>query len=154
MTCCNVDVGEILKGYSKEKGNLMEVLHKVQDSSGENYICDECMTKIADHTGLPLNKLYGVTSFYTMFSNKKRGKYVIRMCESSPCHVLGAKKVIDSFSEELGIKVGETTQDGKFTLEYCACLGLCAVAPAVMINEDVHGNLKPEMVKDILAKYE
>ncbi|MCK9223524.1 MAG: NADH-quinone oxidoreductase subunit NuoE [Candidatus Muirbacterium halophilum] len=154
MTCCNVDVGKILKEYSEEKGNLMEILHKIQNSSKENYICDDCMKKISDYTKLPLNKLYGVTSFYTMFSNKKRGKYVIRMCESCPCHVLGAEAVINSFVDELGIKVGETTKDGKFTLEHCACLGLCAVAPAVMINEDVHGNLKPEMVKDIIAKYE
>lgn len=153
MACCNVDIGSILKEYSSEKGNLMETLHKIQNASGENYICDDCMKKVSSHTNIPLNRLYGVTSFYTMFSNEKRGKYVIRMCESSPCHVLGAKDIIDTFSKELGIKPGETTDDGLFTIEYCACLGVCAVAPAVMINEDVHGNLKPEMVKDIIAKY-
>ncbi len=154
MACCNVDIDRILEDYSREKGNLMETLHRVQDASGENYICDDCMKKIEKKTGIPLNKLYGVTSFYTMFSNSKRGKYVIRMCESGPCHVLGAKEVKKAFCDELGISVGETTEDGLFTLETAACLGVCAVAPAVMINEDVHGNLKPEMVKDILAKYQ
>ncbi|MGM0606940.1 MAG: NAD(P)H-dependent oxidoreductase subunit E [Candidatus Muiribacteriota bacterium] len=153
MACCNVDVSAILKEYSKEKGNLMDVLHKMQDASGENYICDECMQKLAEHTKIPLNKLYGVTSFYAMFSNKKRGKYVIRMCESSPCHVLGAKDVLESFKKELGVDVNQTTADGKFTLELTPCLGVCAVAPAVMINEDVHGNLNPESVKKVLENY-
>ncbi|MFA7576645.1 MAG: NAD(P)H-dependent oxidoreductase subunit E [Candidatus Muiribacteriota bacterium] len=153
MACCSIDVGAILKDYSKEKGNLLDILHRIQDASGENFICDDCMKVVAEKTEVPLNKLYGVTSFYTMFSNKKRGKFVIRMCQSSPCHVLGAQAVINAFKEELGIELGETTSDGKFTIELTACLGICAVAPAVMINEDVHGNLKPEMVKNILAKY-
>jgi NADH:ubiquinone oxidoreductase subunit E len=75
------------------------------------------------------------------------------MCESSPCHVLGAKEVLEAFKNELKIDVNETTPDGKFTLELTACLGVCAVAPAVMINSEVHGNLKPENVKSILEKY-
>ena len=153
MACCNVDVESILNKYSPEKGNLMHILHMVQDASGENFICEDCMKKIAEKTGVPLNKLYGVTSFYSMFSTEKRGKYVIRMCESGPCHVVGAKDVLEAFKSELGIEVGETTDCGTFTLETTACLGVCAVAPAVMINEDVHGNLDPSMVKGIIEKY-
>ena len=98
-------------------------------------------------------KIYGVSTFYAFFSQKARGIHIIRMCRSAPCHVKGAKAVITAFEEALGIKVGETTEDGLFTLEYCECLGMCDGSPNIMVDDDVITNVSPHQVPNILAKY-
>ena len=100
---------------------------------------------------IPLSRVYGVATFYSMFSVRPRGKYIIRICERLPCHIVGAREVIQAFEEALGIRVGETTENGKSTLEYTSCLGVCGVAPAVMINDRVYGNLTPAKVEEIPA---
>ena len=102
---------------------------------------------------MPLSKVYGVATFYTLFSTKPKGKHIIRICENAPCHVLGATAVIEAFEEELGISMGGTTHDGEFTLEHTSCLGVCGVAPTVMIDDTVYGNLTPERVPLILREY-
>ncbi len=100
---------------------------------------------------MPLSKLYGVVTFYSLFSTQPRGKHIIRLCDSPPCHLMGSDSILDFLKNYLKINVGETTQDGKFTLELSSCLGICAVAPAMMINDDMHGNLTPSKIKEILA---
>ena len=94
-----------------------------------------------------------VITFYAMLSVKPRGRYIVRMCKSAPCHVHGAQAVVQALEDQLGISIGETTEDGRFTLEYCPCLGLCEISPAIMINEHVYGNLTPESVRDIIKQY-
>ena len=94
----------------------------------------------------------GTASFYTMYSFDPRGKYVIRVCESPPCHILGAQTIFKAIETKLGIKEGETTKDGFFTLEGTSCLGVCSVAPAMMINDEVYGNLDEEKIGKILEQ--
>jgi len=134
------------------KGKLMPILHAVQDICG-NWLPLEALQLVAKELDIPYGYLYGVMSFYTMFSVTPRGKYIIRLCESAPCHVMGADNIQEVLEQELGIKVGETTSDGLFTLEHTACLGTCEVAPAMQINEVVFGNLTKDRVKEIIENY-
>lgn len=143
--------GEVVAKYGARSDALLLILHELQAET--NYLPEEALREVALALDIPLAKVYGVVTFYSMYSVKPRGKYVIRICESAPCHIMGAQDVIAAMEEALGIKMGETTKDGLFTLEFTSCLGVCGVAPAVMINDTVHGNLTPEAVKAILAEY-
>ena len=145
-------VAEIASAYKGQKDQLMQVLLEAQKVAG-NALPGDVAAVISKELGVPQNQIYGFITFYSMFSDKVRGKYVVRICRSTPCHVRGALDVVKAMEEALGIKMGETTQDGLFTLEYTECLGICDVAPAIMINDDVHGNLTPESVKDLIMKY-
>jgi len=145
-------VAAIAAAYKGREDMLIQVLKDAQVVAN-NGIAADVAAVIAAEMGLPISKVYGVVTFYSMFSTQARGKYIIRMCKSAPCHVKGAKEVLKAMEEALGISVGETTPDGKFTLETCECLGICNVAPAIMINDDVHEKLTPETVKEVLAKY-
>jgi NADH:ubiquinone oxidoreductase subunit F (NADH-binding)/NADH:ubiquinone oxidoreductase subunit E len=143
---------DICARFKQIKGGLLPALHAVQSLCG-NWLPMEALQQVSREMDLPYPYLYGVLSFYTMFSTQPRGKYLIRLCESPPCHVMGVDNLLDALKAELGIKAGETTPDGLFTLEHTACLGVCEVAPAMQINEVVHGKLTPERVKNILADY-
>ncbi|MCL2300263.1 MAG: NAD(P)H-dependent oxidoreductase subunit E [Firmicutes bacterium] len=136
----------------KSKEGLVGLLLDAQAQSG-NAIGAETAAALSKETGVPTAKIYGVTTFYAMFSNETRGTNLIRMCKSAPCHVKGAKAVLRAFEEALGVACGGTTADGKFTLETCECLGICDISPAVMINGKVFGNLTPEGVPGLLAQY-
>jgi len=139
-----------ISSQSLEKGDvLINALHAIQDHFG-NFIPVEAAEVMKDLTGLPLSRIYEVLTFYTMFSTHKRGKYVIRVCKSLPCHVTGGKAVVDSLKNVLEIDFGETTTDGLFTLEETSCLGLCGVSPVMMINDEAYGNLNPERVSEII----
>ncbi|MCR4433110.1 MAG: NAD(P)H-dependent oxidoreductase subunit E [Caldiserica bacterium] len=140
----------ILKRFEPRKENLLSLLHALQRSNPQNYLEEEDLKLAANYLSLPLSFVSSVATFYSMFSLKPRGKYIIRICESPPCHLVGAESIIDTVSNFLGIKVGETTPDGLFTLELSSCLGVCGVAPAMMVNEEVYGNLTPEKVRSVL----
>ena len=143
---------EEVKAKSLEDGDmLINVLHAIQDHFN-NFIPPEAAEELSELMNLPPSKIYEVLTFYTMFSTKPRGKYVIRVCQSTPCHVTGGREVIEALKETLGIDFGETTEDGLFTLEYSSCLGLCGVAPVMMINDMAYGNLTPERVKAIIEE--
>ncbi len=143
---------EEVKAKSLEDGDmLINVLHAIQDHFN-NFIPPEAAEELSELMNLPPSKIYEVLTFYTMFSTKPRGKYVIRVCQSTPCHVTGGREVIEALKETLGIDFGETTEDGLFTLEYSSCLGLCGVAPVMMINDTAYGNLTPERVKAIIEE--
>ncbi|MGB9834470.1 MAG: NAD(P)H-dependent oxidoreductase subunit E [bacterium] len=140
----------ILKRFEPRKENLLSLLHALQRSNPQNYLEEEDLKLAANYLSLPLSFVSSVATFYSMFSLKPRGKYIVRICESPPCHLVGAESIIDTVSNFLGIKVGETTPDGLFTLELSSCLGVCGVAPAMMVNEEVYGNLTPEKVRSVL----
>lgn len=142
---------EILSRHKRDAGNLIPILQETQRAYG--YLSQEAMQRIADFAGVPLGKVYGVATFYTLFATSPKGRHVIRVCESAPCHVRGAEEIFASLEAELGIAPGETTRDGLFTLEYTSCLGVCGVAPAMMIDETVYGNLTPARIKEIIADY-
>jgi NADH:ubiquinone oxidoreductase subunit F (NADH-binding)/NADH:ubiquinone oxidoreductase subunit E len=145
-------IQETVSRYKAVKGGLQPALHTVQGICG-NWLPMEALKLISEGMDIPYAYLYGVMSFYTMFSPTPRGKYIIRMCESPPCHILGADDLLEVLKAELGIKSGETTSDGLFTLEHTACLGVCEVSPAMQINEVVFGRLTVERIKNIISDY-
>ncbi|MDD3579975.1 MAG: NADH-quinone oxidoreductase subunit NuoF [Desulfobacca sp.] len=145
-------IKEVCARLSQVRGKLLPILHAVQDIC-HNWLPLEALQLVAQELEIPYGYLYGVLSFYSMYSTSPRGQYIIRMCESPPCHICGADNILDILKAELGIKVGQTTEDGLFTLELTACLGVCEVAPAMQINEVVFGNLTADRVKQIIADY-
>jgi len=144
-------IESVRKERLEERDILINVLHKMQKHFN-NFIPPEAVEIVAKECGVPLSKVYEVLTFYTMFSTKPRGKYIIRVCASLPCHVTGGREIVETLKEVLGIDFGETTEDGLFTLEKTSCLGLCGVSPVIMINEDFYGNLTPERVREIIEE--
>lgn len=153
-TCCGECAGtvsNIIEKYGSDKRNLIPILHDIQDAVG--FVSPEVMEEVADALGVNVSQVHGVATFYTLFYTQQQGKYVVRLCDSPPCHIEGSKAVRDAVAKQLGVKPGETTEDGSFTFEVVSCMGLCGVAPAMMVNDDVYGNLKPDMIAGILGKY-
>ena len=146
-----VEVAAIARKYRDKPDQLMHVMIECQMIVPA--LSKAAASVIAREMNVPLNRVYGFITFYAMFSVMPRGKYIIRMCKSAPCHVRGAQEIVDTLEEMLQIKVGETTQDGRFTLEYCPCLGLCEFSPAIMINDKAYSNLTPESTRDIIRQY-
>jgi NADH-quinone oxidoreductase F subunit len=141
----------IIDRHRATPGNLLPVLQEAQELMG--YLPAPMQEVIAGDLKVPGCNIFGTLSFYSMFTWKPKGKYIIRMCQSPPCHVNGSENMLQALQEELGLKVGETSADGLFTLELSACLGVCEVAPAMQINEVVHGNLTREKIRQVLADY-
>ncbi len=146
-------IGEILKRFEPRRENLLDILHAMQEASPTNSLSKEDIEAVAKYVGITPAEVWGTATFYSMFSVKPRGKYVIRVCTSPACHLLGGESVLEALKRELGIDVGETTKDGVFTLETSSCLGICGVAPAMMIDEIAYGNLTPEKIKEIILSY-
>ncbi len=145
-------IREIVERYRGLHGGLIPAMHELQRLCG-NYLPEEALRELAEGLQVPFNQAYGVATFYTMFSVTPRGQNIIRVCESPPCHLMGAQSIIEILEDELGVGVGETTPDGRFTLELTSCIGVCGVAPAMMINEEVYGNLTPDRILKILNKH-
>ena len=143
---------EICAKYAPNKDNLIYILHEIQDTHPQHYISTEAVKEISGYLKLPENHIYGVLTFYSMYSTTPRGKNVIRLCESPPCYIKGSTNILRKLKTILDVSVGETTKDGKFTLELCACLGVCGNAPVMMINDDVYADLSEEKVEDIIEK--
>lgn len=143
---------EILSKYGKSKDSLLYILHDIQDNNPRHYLTEEDLMAVAKWLNLPYSYVHGVATFYSMFSLTPRGKYIIRVCESPTCHLMGSSDVILELVKTLGVGIGETTKDEMFTLELTSCIGVCGVAPAMMINEEVYGNLTPEKVKIIIEE--
>lgn len=143
-------IQSLLGKFEPNKENLLPILHDIQNENVYNYIDEDAIREVAKYLNLTHSEILGVISFYTMFSTKPRGKYIIRICKSAPCHVMNAENIIENVKKTLGIEIGETTKDKLFTLELSSCLGICDVAPAMMINDEVYGNLTPDKIKKIL----
>ena len=146
---------ELLKVINEgktEKGALMAIMQKAQDIYG--YLPIEVQTIIARELEIPLQEVYGVATFYAQFALSPKGKYNISVCLGTACYVKGAQQVLDKICEVLGVDAGECSEDGKFSIEACRCIGACGLAPVMTINEDVYGRLTSDMVPGILAKYE
>ncbi len=143
---------EILESFPRDPDYIIEILHELQNSNPYNYLTPEDVKACAEYLELPVSYVEGVASFYSMFSLKPRGRYVIRLCDSPPCHLVGSESLLEYLEKKLNIKVGETTEDKFFTLEITSCLGVCAVAPAMMINDEVYGNLTFEKIDKILGE--
>lgn len=142
---------KVIEQHKNDPGCLMPILQQAQDIYG--YLPIEIQKIIATQTGFPLEKVYGIVTFYAQFSLNPKGKYKISVCLGTACYVKGAGDISDRFKEKLGIKNGECTPDGKFSLEDCRCIGACGLAPVLTVNEDVYGKLTVDDVDRILAKY-
>jgi len=145
-------IKEIINKYGNKRENLLQILHDIQNQSLQNYISEENIKTLSEKMKIPLSDIKGTASFYTMYSFVPRGKYLIRVCESPPCYLLGAQTIFKAIETKLGIKEGETTKDGLFTLEGTSCLGICGVAPAMMINDEAYGNLDEKKINEILEQ--
>ncbi|MGH4052038.1 MAG: NAD(P)H-dependent oxidoreductase subunit E [Clostridium sp.] len=153
--CSNDENFKILEKYvndlpSKE-GALIEVLHKAQGLFG--YLPQEVQAFVAEKLNIPVSKVYGVVTFYSYFTIKPRGKYVVNVCMGTACFVRGSGDVLEKFEKVLKLKNGETTVDGKFTLGSLRCVGACGLAPVVTVNDKVYGHVTVDQVDKILAEY-
>ena len=142
---------QVIEENKHDKSNLMVVMQKAQDIYG--YLPFEVQEMISEGMEIPLEKIYGVATFYAQFSLSPKGKYNISVCLGTACYVKGAGDIFDKLSEKLGIASDECTPDGKFSLTACRCIGACGLAPVLTVNEDVYGRLTVDDVDDILAKY-
>ncbi len=133
------------------KGSLMPIMQAAQDIYG--YLPYEVQKIISDQTGISMEKIYGVATFYAQFSMTPKGEHTVSVCLGTACYVKGAAAVLEKVKEELGIEDGECTSDGKFSLNTCRCVGACGLAPVFMIGNDVYGKMTPDKVHDILEKY-
>ncbi|HED24631.1 MAG TPA: NADH-quinone oxidoreductase subunit NuoE [Firmicutes bacterium] len=145
-------VDEIVKPYCGKKEMIIPILQKVQEHYG--YLPRPAMERASLLMRIPLSRLYGVSTFYAQFKLKPRGRNIIRVCKGTACHIQGSPKIAVRIEEILGIETGETTDDLRFTLEEVACIGACALAPVITINNEPHGRLTPDKVQKILDKYE
>ena len=142
---------EVIAAHKHDKSQLMAVMQKAQDIYG--YLPKEVQVMIAEGMDVPMEKVYGVATFYAQFSLSPKGKYNISVCLGTACYVKGAGDIFDKFSEILGIGADECTPDGKFSLTACRCIGACGLAPVLTINEEVYGRLTADDVAGILEKY-
>jgi len=142
---------ELLLSLKGRQGAVMSALHDAQEIYG--YLPMEVQKKIADALDVSLEEVYSVSTFYSQFALTPKGKYHISVCLGTACYVKGADKIIDKLVEKLGIKAEECTDDGKYSLTACRCIGACGLAPVLTVNEDVYGRLVPEDIEGILKKY-
>lgn len=142
---------QIIASYADKPGGLIEAFHAVQREF--SYVPAEAVVEAASAFNVPASIAYGVATFYSMFSVESRGKNVIRICESAPCHVAGAADVVAALERELGIRMGESTSDGQFALEYTECIGQCQATPVITINGKPYLDVSPAKIPAILAEY-
>lgn len=148
-------VCEILDHYKRSPSNLIPILHAVQNEY--RYLPEDVMNFVATSLDIPVTKVFGVATFYGHFALQPKGKYIIKICDGTACHVKGSMKLYDAIQKRLGLSEDKkTTTDMLFTLETVSCLGACGLAPAVVVNEDVHGQVTPvnavSIVEDIMKK--
>ncbi len=142
------DLDRVMESYGFDPTALIQVLHAAQHLFG--YLSAEVLQYISLRLKVPLSHVYGVVTFYHFFTMTPRGKYQILVCRGTACHVRGADAIMAALERELGVKEGQTTKDGRFSLHTARCIGACALAPAISVGEDVYGKLRPEMVSDLV----
>jgi NADP-reducing hydrogenase subunit HndA len=144
-------IREICKSFDNSEGELINVLHKVQGTFG--YLPAEVQEVVAQELNISVARVYGVVTFYSFFSMLPKGVHPISICTGTACYVRGTEKVLEELKKELKVDVGETTHDGKFSINCLRCVGACGLAPVVMVGDKTYGRVAPEMIKDILNEY-
>ena len=142
---------KILKPYKQDKSNLIQILNDVQEAYG--YIPRDAQLAISEYLGVPMAEIYGVITFYSRFSLKPKGKYNVAVCLGTACYVKGSEKILDKLKEKLGVDVGQTTKDGKFSIEATRCIGACGLAPVFTVNGEVYGKATPELLEKVIDEY-
>jgi NADH-quinone oxidoreductase subunit E len=147
------EISQLLSIYARgDRSMLLAALQTAQDRF--SYLPVETIQAIAEYLGVSQNEAYGVASFYAQFRFEKPGKHSVKVCLGTACHVRRGDQILDTFERELGVHNGQTTADGQFSLERVACFGCCALAPVVVVDEDVHARMRTTGVKKLLKKYE
>ena len=142
---------DLFNVFAPSSASVIPLLQQIQEKYG--YLSQGNLRRVSEYTHAPLSRVYGVATFYSQFRLTHPGKHLIRVCQGTACHVLGAVEIMDHFKEQLGIDEDGTTADGLFTLESVRCLGCCSLAPVVMIDNETYGRLTRDKVDDILASY-
>lgn len=148
-----MEIKEIVNKQGRTPDKLIGIMLECQSSSAQSYLTPEDIAQIAVEMNLPESRVYGVASFYTLLSTEPRGKYIVQVCNDVPCYVKGSMNLVSELEKELGIKMGETTEDKLFTLEFTSCLGCCEMSPAMQIGDKVYGNMTPDKVASVLDEY-
>ncbi|MBR1653392.1 MAG: NADH-quinone oxidoreductase subunit NuoE [Clostridia bacterium] len=146
----NNELKEILEKYEKDKSNLIQILNQVQEKYG--YISQDAQKEISEYLDISMAEVYGVITFYSRFTLEPKGKYNIAVCLGTACFVKGSEKVLDKVKEILKIDVGQTTEDGLFSIEATRCVGACGLAPVFTVNDEVYGKATPEMVESVIKR--
>ena len=141
---------KVIEEYKDQKGSLITVLHQAQQIFG--YLPEEVQVHVAEKMNVSLSEIYGVVTFYALFTMNKKGKYTFNVCLGTACFVQGSGKILEQLQTEFGIGVGETTEDGIFSLEACRCVGACGLAPVLTLNGEVHGHVDSAKVKELIAQ--
>ena len=147
-----VKLDEIIDRYRGKPGGLIPVLEEAQVAL--EFLPVSVQKRIANGLNLPLSRVYGVVTFYSFFTMTPRGRHTVRVCLGTACYVRGGKAIAETLEKTFGVKEGETTADRRFTYESVRCLGACGLGPVVVIDEEVHGRVKPSKIKDILNQYQ
>ena len=143
------EIANVIDLYKGKEGSLIQILHLAQEIYG--YLPLDLQTYIADQMKIPLSEVSGVVTFYSFFSTKPRGEHTIRVCLGTACYVRGGKKIVDALQKTLGVDVGGTTADGKFTCEVARCLGACGLAPVLTVNDKVYPAMTPDKASALLS---
>jgi NADH:ubiquinone oxidoreductase subunit E len=146
------EVDEVIAKYKTKPGALIPVLEEVQGITG--YLPESVQRRVAKGLGIPLGQVYGVVTFYSFFTMTPRGKHQVRVCLGTACHVRGGQGVIEQIEHDLGIQPGECTEDRKFSLDIVRCLGCCALAPVMVVDENIHKQIKTAQLPQIMKKYQ
>lgn len=145
------ELNKIIEKYRVEPGGIIPLLEEAQDLLG--YLPINIQKQISDKTNIPLSRIYGIVTFYSIFAMTPRGKHTVKVCLGTACYVRGGKKNTEIIEKEFGVKSGETTTDRRLTYETVRCLGACGLAPVIVVDGEVYGRVKPSKVKEILEQY-
>ena len=141
-----------IAAQSGSQGQVIPLLQTVQEKHG--YVPEDAIREISDITRAAVSDIFSVVTFYKQFRLRPPGKYLVRLCDGTACHVNDSKTLLDLITDELKLESSDTTDDGLFTVETVACLGCCSIGPVIMVNEEVHGKLTPKIVKRLLKEYQ
>lgn len=148
----SMDTEKILARYPAEMDNMLNILHDLQDAHPRNYLPEETLREVAKYLNTTLSSVYGVVNYYTMLSTIPRARHIIRLCHSPVCHLMGSGTVQEALQKQLGVGLNEPTSDGLFWVEHSECLGICDVAPAMMIDQEPYGYLTEEEIAGIISE--
>lgn len=141
---------EVINSVGADTEHLLMILLELQRKSKHSYIDEETAHIVADAVGMSYNRMFEVLSFYAMLETKPKGKYILEVCNNTPCYFNKSSKVVEVLEQELGIKPGETTYDGMFSLQYTPCVGACDIGPVIKVKDKVYGNLNPAKIRELI----
>jgi NADH-quinone oxidoreductase subunit E len=145
-------IASILDKYARDSGQLVPILQDIQHE--ENYLPKEVLVQVGQGLGISLSQVYSVVTFFKAFSLKPRGRHLVNVCMGTACHVRGAERVVEKIERDIGIESGDSTDDGRFSLETVNCVGACALGPIVVVDGDYAGQMRTDKVAKLLKKYE